>query len=54
MDRLFALLWYMIGLHGNRDAEEHDGQVEDEKVEIGAHGDRFAEYVERVDPSGRE
>ena len=24
MDRLFALPWYKIGLHGNKDAEERD------------------------------
>ncbi|KAJ5999572.1 Major facilitator superfamily domain general substrate transporter [Penicillium sp. IBT 35674x] len=33
MDRLFALPWYQIGRHGNRDAEERD-EVMDTKMEM--------------------
>ncbi|RJE24825.1 MFS quinate transporter [Aspergillus sclerotialis] len=36
MDRLFALPWYKIGLHGNKDAEERDLQVS-QKEDIVVH-----------------
>lgn len=43
MDRLFALPWYKIGLQGNKDADERDMAVSDEKDQ----------YVEEVERSGR-
>ncbi|KAJ5584004.1 uncharacterized protein N7459_003804 [Penicillium hispanicum] len=50
MDRLFALPWYQIGRHGNRDADEQD-QVVDEKVDMFA-GQGTVEHVERKDAPG--
>lgn len=38
MDRLFALPWYRIGLHGNRDAEEQDRAYDEKQVEAEATG----------------
>ncbi|OGE56398.1 hypothetical protein PENARI_c003G12430 [Penicillium arizonense] len=48
MDRLFALPWYKIGLHGNRDAEERD-QVVNEKMEVMTQSHGTAQHVERQD-----
>lgn len=44
MDRLFALPWYKIGLHGNKDADELD-VVYDKKVEEA--GASQADHVEK-------
>lgn len=44
MDRLFALPWYQIGRHGNRDAEVRD-QAVDEKIEMM----ETTQHVERRD-----
>ncbi|KAG6361684.1 hypothetical protein INS49_009912 [Diaporthe citri] len=44
MDRLFALPWYKIGLHGNKDADELD-VVYDKKVEEA--GASRADHVEK-------
>lgn len=52
MDRLFALPWYKIGLHGNKDADERD-QIVDEKMEVAIQSHGTAQHVERQDPSGR-
>lgn len=44
MDRLFALPWYEIGLHGNSDAEQQD-IVQEQKMEEAGMGQ--ASHVER-------
>ncbi|KAJ5083099.1 hypothetical protein N7532_012142 [Penicillium argentinense] len=46
MDRLFALPWYQIGRHGNKDAEERD-QVLDEKMEVMASQQGTIQHVEQ-------
>jgi hypothetical protein len=48
MDRLFALPWYKIGLHGNKDAEERD-QVVNEKMEVMTQSHGTAQHVEKQD-----
>jgi hypothetical protein len=48
MDRLFALPWYKIGLHGNKDAEERD-HVVSEKMEVMTQSHGTAQHVERQD-----
>ncbi|KAJ6091202.1 hypothetical protein N7467_003171 [Penicillium canescens] len=48
MDRLFALPWYKIGLHGNKDAEERD-HVVNEKMEVMTQSHGTAQHVERQD-----
>jgi hypothetical protein len=46
MDRLFALPWYQIGRHGNRDAEVRD-QAVNEKAEMMAESGGTAQHVEK-------
>lgn len=46
MDRLFALPWYKIGLHGNDDAEKRDMVVLEEKSQ-------HVEHVEETDNCSR-
>ncbi|KAJ5581324.1 Major facilitator superfamily domain general substrate transporter [Penicillium hetheringtonii] len=52
MDRLFALPWYKIGLHGNKDADARDQFVED-KMEMAEQSEGQSKHTERVDPSAR-
>lgn len=50
MDRLFALPWYKIGLHGNKDADEQDQEM-NAKVDMMA----TSEHIETKtrDPAAR-
>ncbi|KAJ5910683.1 Major facilitator superfamily domain general substrate transporter [Penicillium tannophilum] len=48
MDRLFALPWYQIGRHGNRDAEERDEAMDTKMEMIGT-----SQHVERQEVSDR-
>ncbi|RAK83866.1 MFS quinate transporter [Aspergillus costaricaensis CBS 115574] len=47
MDRLFALPWYQIGRHGNRDADQQDQVVADKQQQV-EDGFGRAEHRERV------
>jgi hypothetical protein len=51
MDQLFALPWYKIGLHGNKDADERD-QVINEKMEA-LEGQGTVQHVETQDATAR-
>lgn len=51
MDQLFALPWYKIGLHGNKDADERD-LVMNEKMEA-MEAEGTAQHVERQDAAAR-
>lgn len=44
MDRLFALPWYKIGVHGNKDAEDKDELVNEKERAMNQEGN--AEHVE--------
>jgi hypothetical protein len=48
MDRLFALPWWKIGVHGNRDAEEKDVLVSEKEAALNQEG-----TVEHVDKTER-
>lgn len=49
MDRLFALPWYKIGIHGNRDADEQDAAIDEKTLQ--AEGNRVVvEEIEEVSP----
>ncbi|KAJ5798609.1 Major facilitator superfamily domain general substrate transporter [Penicillium pulvis] len=48
MDRLFALPWYQIGRHGNRDAEEQDEAMDTKMEMIGT-----SQHVERQEVPDR-
>lgn len=51
MDQLFALPWYRIGLHGNKDADERDLVINEKMEAIEAQG--ISEHVERQDVAAR-
>ncbi|KAJ5198701.1 uncharacterized protein N7498_007818 [Penicillium cinerascens] len=51
MDQLFALPWYKIGLHGNKDADERDLVINEKMEAMEAEG--TAHHVERQDAAAR-
>ncbi|KAJ5087144.1 hypothetical protein N7456_010760 [Penicillium angulare] len=48
MDRLFALPWYQIGRHGNKDAEDRDQVMESKMEMVGT-----SQHIEKQDASAR-
>ncbi|KAJ5296255.1 Alpha/beta hydrolase fold-3 [Penicillium atrosanguineum] len=51
MDQLFALPWYRIGLHGNKDADERDLVINEKMEAMEAQG--TTQHVERQDVASR-
>jgi hypothetical protein len=51
MDQLFALPWYKIGLHGNKDADERDLVINEKMEAIEAQG--TSQHLERQDVAAR-